>query len=202
MSYILDALNKSEKERARKQAPGLAALQGEQEQNSFTLKHFMLILLVLVVVNLAGLYWMFGDRLRVPEEPAIETATNIPERTAPETSELPAAEQQPAEAPELITPARRPVSNEPAPVSTDYRPLAIEDLPTAVQLRLPAIDVTTHIYASDAELRMIKIDEVARYEGDILNTDFRLLEITETGIVLEFEGYAYSIDVIEDWLDP
>lgn len=196
MSYILDALNKSEKERARKQAPGLAALQGDQEQNSFTLKHFLLILLVLVAVNLGGLYWMFGDRLIVEEKPIVEAR---PSEIMIEATKI---DVQSNEEPELITPARQPIPVESTPAPEDYDPVSIAELPPAVQLRLPDITVTTHIYASDSELRMVKIDDVARHEGDIMDTDFRLLEITETGIVLEFEGYAYTLDVIEGWLEP
>ena len=44
MSYILDALNKSEQERERKQTPGLKSLQGEPPPNRFQLRHFLYLL--------------------------------------------------------------------------------------------------------------------------------------------------------------
>ena len=211
MSYILDALNKSEQERARKRAPGLAALHGDKESNPFTLKHFLLILLGVVVVNLIGLYVLFGDRLTAPatHEPPVaieqKTAPVEPEKVETSRPAEPAAqatelsEFELAEDEELITPA--PVRTTNRSAIPDYDAVPIEDLPVNIQMRLPAIEVTTHIYASDSELRMVKIDDVPRYEGDILTTDFRLLEITETGIVLEFEGYAYLVNVIDDWLE-
>lgn len=208
MSYILDALNKSEKERARKQVPGLAALQGDEEPSSFSLKHFLVILLILIVVNLAGVYWMFGDRIQVTQEPAPaitpdapvagqETATietRVEKLTQDQLQQ--SAATQPLQT--LDTPPTNPTT---VSVAATYDAVAIEDLPPEIQLRLPSIEVTTHIYASDAELRMVMINNIPRYEGDILTTDFRLLEISETGIVLEFEGYAYTQDVIEGWLE-
>jgi len=197
MSYILDALNKSEQERARKRAPGLAALHGDKEPGAFTLKHFLFILLALVIVNLVGIYLLFGDRLATDAdtEPAVNAASPAP-------AEPVAATEPEPEAPTVITPPKNPVlSSATTPeVPGDYEAVDVEDLPLDIQMRLPGIEVTTHIYASDPELRMVKIDGVPRHEGDILTTDFRLLEITETGVVLEFEGYAYALDVIGDWL--
>ena len=193
MSYILDALNKSEQERARKRAPGLAALHVDKEPGSFTLKHFLLILLALVIVNLAGIYLLFGDRLATAPEiqarPEVETPGPVEVATPVEPV-----------APEIITPPKAPATTTPD-IARNYEAVAVEDLPLDIQMRLPAIEVTTHIYASDPELRMVKIDGIPRYEGDILATDFRLLKITETGVAMEFEGYAYSLDVIEDWLE-
>ncbi|MBL6690837.1 MAG: general secretion pathway protein GspB [Pseudomonadales bacterium] len=194
MSYILDALNKSEQERARKRAPGLAALHGDREPRNFTLKHFLLILLALVFVNLAGIYLLFGDRLAT----ATTTPTEI-EISTSRPSELVTPTTEPV-APAIITPPKASEAKTPD-IPDDYEAVAVGDLPLDIQMRLPVIEVTTHIYASDPELRMVKIDGVPRYEGDILTTDFRLLEITETGVAMEFEGYAYVLDVIEEWLE-
>ncbi len=188
MSYILDALNKSEQERARKRAPGLAALHGDQGRTSFRLKHFLIILLVLIGVNLVGLFAIFGDRLT----PADEQPTVSADEPEPEMTDLPPE----SESALLISPV--PSIAEPLAVS-DYDAVPLQELPSQLRARLPAIEITAHIYASDAELRMVKIDDVSRHEGDVLGADFRLLEITETGVVLEFEGQAYILDIVEDW---
>ena len=190
MSYILDALNKSEQERARKRAPGLAALHGDQGRTSFRLKHFLIILLVLIGVNLVGLFAIFGDRLTpADEQPTVSAVEPEPE---PEKTDLPPE----SESALLISPA--PSVAQPLAVS-DYDAVPLQELPSQLRARLPAIEITAHIYASDAELRMVKIDGVSRHEGDVLGVDFRLLEITETGVVLEFEGQAYILDIVEDW---
>ena len=186
MSYILDALNKSEQERARKRAPGLAALHGDQGRTSFRLKHFLIILLVLIGVNLVGLFAIFGDRLTPADEQPIVSAVE------PEKIDLPPE----SESALLISPV--PSVAQPLTVS-DYDAVPLQELPSQLRARLPAIEITAHIYASDAELRMVKIDGVSRHEGDVLGADFRLLEITETGVVLEFEGQAYILDIVEDW---
>ncbi|MBO6700796.1 MAG: general secretion pathway protein GspB [Pseudomonadales bacterium] len=211
MSYILDALNKSEQERAKKRAPGLTSLHGDKASNTFTLRHFLLILLGVVVVNLIGLYVLFENRLTAPvilDQPSVteqKTTPHEPETVeasrpaepianATEVTEIELAEDE-----ELITPPPARAKNRLA--IPDFDAVSLEDLPANIRVRLPAIEVTTHIYASDSELRMVNIDDVPRFEGDILTTDFRLLEITETGIVLEFEGYAYRVNVIDDWLE-
>ncbi len=202
MSYILDALNKSEQERARKHAPGLAALHGDQDRTPFTLKHFLLILLILITVNFIGLYLLFGDRLHSETESVVQTEPPVTNNV--ETQDPAEAQgKRLIEEPELITPSTAMAKSLRTQEEVEnYEVMQIDELPRATQMRLPAIDITTHIYGSDAELRMVRIDGEPRYEGDILATDFRLLEITETGIVLEFEGYAYAFDIIDTWLEP
>ena len=51
MSYILDALNKSEKERTRKRAPGVTSLQDDKPPTGYTAKHYIIALALLAAVN-------------------------------------------------------------------------------------------------------------------------------------------------------
>ena len=75
----------------------------------------------------------------------------------------------------------------------------INDLPDQVIRRLPEIEITTHIFASDSDLRMVNINGVSRKEGDLVTNSLLLVEITEDGVVMNFEGYAYAMNILEDW---
>ena len=65
--------------------------------------------------------------------------------------------------------------------------------------RLPEIQITTHIFASDTDLRMVNINGVSRREGDLVTNSLLLVEITEDGVVMNFEGYAYAMNILEGW---
>lgn len=192
MSYILDALNKSEQERERKQTPGLKSLQGEPPPNRFQLRHFLYLLALLAIFNSIGVFIYFGNNSQ-PE-------TGI----APQAKSPSADSLVPANAATVDTPmtsssltATQPAGF-PAPVTTG-KTVDINDLPDHVIRRLPEIQITTHIFASDTDLRMVNINGVSIREGDLVTNSLLLVEITEDGVVMNFEGYAYAINILEDW---
>ena len=177
MSYILDALNKSEKERLRKQIPDLVNQRNDGKATGLGWKHFLAAVGLLALVNLGAAYLLLGERLW-PEGESTEAQPTMP---------LP-AKASPA--------AGRPHEEAASPAA---EVIDVEDMPESLKAQLPAINVTAHIYAEDAELRMAKINGVVRHEGDSLGPDLRLRSVTETGIILEFRGRAYSVDVIGTW---
>jgi hypothetical protein len=192
MSYILDALNKSEKERERKQTPGLKSLQGEPPPNRFQLRHFLYLLGLLVIFNSIGVVIYFGNDSR----PGI----SIPLQAESPSADSPAA----ANVTTLETPmnssssiAAQPTGF-PAPIVRDNA-LDVNDLPDHVIRRLPKIQITAHIFASDPDLRMVNINGVSTREGDLVSDSLLLVEITEVGVVMDFDGYSYVMNIVEDW---
>jgi len=160
MSYILDALNKSERERTRKRTPGLSSL-NNREAPTPGVPGFLVIFFAVAALNAIGVYFFFGDRIQ-------EAESTVAEGTI---AELPKVEPPPE------TAAEEPVQS-PTP---------------------PELEITAHIYASDSELRMVKIDGVSRREGDEIGDNHQLIEITEIGVILEYSGTRYELDVVEDW---
>ena len=85
MSYILDALNKSENERTRKRSPDTSALEsGGNEKKSSGIKPGILIATVITIAGLNGaaIYYLFRDpghqRVNQPESATIEPGPTIP----------------------------------------------------------------------------------------------------------------------------
>lgn len=192
MSYILDALNKSEQERERKQTPGLKSLQGEPAPSRFQLRHFLYLLALLVIFNSIGVFIYFGND--APPEIGNTTKNIGPSADSPSA----------ANADMVVMPEAS--SNSAAAQPTDFTPSVttgytgtVNELPDHISRRLPEVLITAHIYASDPDLRMVNINGVSRSEGDLVSDSFQLVEITEVGVVMNFEGYAYVIDIVEDW---
>ncbi len=71
-------------------------------------------------------------------------------------------------------------------------------LPASARARFPTLDFSTHLYASDAQLRAVVMNGQRLQEGERYG-ELELEEITETGVVLRFEGYLVSVPVLDDW---
>lgn len=192
MSYILDALNKSEQERERKQTPGLKSLRGEPPPNRFQLRHFLYLLALLAIFNSIGVFIYFGNN----SAPETDIATQAKNPSADALVPASAAKVDTPLVPLTLIAAQP--AGFPAP-PTSGKTVDINDLPGHVMRRLPEIQITTHIFASDADLRMVNINGVSRKEGDLVTSSLRLVEITENGVVMNFEGYTYAKNIIEEW---
>ena len=192
MSYILDALNKSEQERERKQTPGLKSLRGEPSPNRFQLRHFLYLLALLAIFNSIGVFIYFGNN----SEPDSDIATQAKTPSADLLVPANAATVDTSMASSNLTAAKP--AGFPAPPAAG-KTVDINDLPSQVIRRLPEIQITTHIFASDSDLRMVNINGVSSKEGDLVTSSLQLVEITEDGVVMNFEGYAYAMNILEEW---
>ncbi len=198
MSYILDALNKSEKERARKNTPGLASVHDQPQPAGLKGWQIVLAVIGLVVVNALIMLFVFRERLPDQTSPAMTADTpSAAIETVVKTQTVIADVSTESEP--LINPG--PVgaaTGEPARIQR-RETITLAQLPEIVRQEMPELEVTSHLYSSDAEFRMAKINGEARYEGETLPTGHQLLEITETGLILDYNGWVYLVNIVEDW---
>jgi len=192
MSYILDALNKSEQERESKQTPGLKSLRGDPPPNRFQLRHFLYLLALLVVFNSIVIFFYLGNHsqpkvgIRPHEKTPLDVSLvtgNAARDETPLTSLIPSADQS-AGFPYQVTPDNT---------------VSVNGLPDQVIRQLPDIQITAHIFASDPALRMVNINGLSRRKGDFVSNNLMLVEITESGVVMDFEGDAYVMRIVENW---
>ena len=193
MSYILDALRKSERDR---QPTDLATLTPVQRSRSQKRSNRWLISLVLVLAgNMVLLvYLTFGrgalDNLVPASTSASASAsagslpTGSSERNATDTNVQ-----------QLDT----------SPIATD--PLGVEEAVTirpAVQTDemrqlLASLTFTSHVFADDPALRSVMIDGRFFREGDSPQQGVALVSITSTGVVLRYRGREIAYNVMEQW---
>ncbi len=180
MSYILDALNKSEQERRNRQTPGLDSRHSAPVTALQSRSIWLLLLVMLVVINGSFVYWLISE----PTES--KTATTIAEQ-----AQEPSVEQ-------VTTPADL-YKNPTPPTIRSILPVNIAQLPTSVQRQIPDIRFSSHIYADDPSLRMVNIDGRIFREGDIVADGISLVEISEDGVVLSYLHYTFEMSILRDW---
>lgn len=219
MSYILDALRKSQQARQ----PGTAPRSGAVHDVSLALPvngWWLALGIVLLLGILAAvlIFWR-GTVANLPEPlpaAAMEPAAVVPEPepTTPAAAEKPAspaevavkktasvgdlAEQAvipaPAPPPKKIV-AARPSKKPPAPavpLVMDDTPL-LQQMPESFRRALPPLALTIHVYSHDESQRILFINNREYRQGSQIEGDIRVESIVPDGAVLSFRGERFKL---------
>jgi general secretion pathway protein B len=221
MSYILDALNKSEQERRGQQTPDLQTVHRAPPPRSESKFPVFAAVGVLAAINIAGLaYWLLSEDQATPQTPPSAlvqppSAQTVPVQTprteAPVTipaetistgeTKTPAltvaepANTSNTEQGTLITPDT--IFSQPE-TKTESR-VRITELPINVQRQIPDLVFSSHLFSDEPSFRMVNINGKMRREGDMVDSDLRLVEISEEGVVLGYRHYVFEVSVLRDW---
>ena len=211
MSFILDALRKSDNERREQAAPALAAAPQAVAIQKKTI--WLPILAVVLTVNAI----VFGTIFLTRDEPTPGVETTLPP-TEPEVRSLskeilvdsatdePAntqAEKMPSPKSSITPAAAAPVSTTPvvAPKSAPASSKTIhEGLPSLGQLQAaglvstPNLRVDMHVYSGDATKRFVFINMMKYREGDRLPEGPVIEEITPEGVIMNQQGNRFRLD--------
>lgn len=214
MSYILDALKKSAEERRRAQAAASLPYGPPLPSESTGRKRrtgVMLIALCLCLCGLAGTawYWRYethpsagsAEKPFAPVEPATvqqaaptSTADVKAPTAAAAVADIPAPTRTgpPHPAP---TQQQTPSSSVAASAPTAIPPL-FDDLPADLKQAIPNVRFSGHVYSREPDLRMIMADQAIVREQDLITSDLRLTAITETGVLLNYRGTDFRIELL------
>lgn len=215
MSFILDALRKSESERQRQLGPALLNLPVSAARRGMPLWGWLVA--ALLCINVLILLWL-GLRspapapklavapapvLRAPPAPAASPAAPqinaaVPEPAA-QPAPLPAA--PPVVAPRLPQAASRAAedSGNPADLEPAVEPPAgainSQSIPSyaAVSDHVPALRLDLHVYAADRANRYALINMHKVHEGDTLPEGPRVQQITRDAVILNYQGEDFSL---------
>lgn len=213
MSYILDALKKSEQQRAGNQ-PAAAAVHVplSPAPARSALLPVGWSLMILVGLLLLGGWWLASPGVpaapmaeqpltqpAVPEPvtmaPApVMTTTRLPETLVP-VSVTPAAETAAPAASVMAEPQPAEPQAEPGVARVQTRRLP----PLESLRRIPALMINSHIYSPLADKRSVTINNRAWREGEPLAEGIVLQEITPQGIVLDVDGWPLPVNRQQGW---
>ena len=223
MSYILDALKKSEQERGRGSAPSVQTLHTIGPDSPASRTHYWPhILLFAVFVNLGALlYFIIADtRIDQPIASPMTLVTMEPKAVAA-TQALNAAVDtealvlapvdedviykqvtMPAVAQSVVQPTPQIIETT-APAAAynpaEARLLQRDELPESVQQHIPIMEFSAHVYSSNPMHRSIVINGRYMEEGDQFASDLTLSEITPKGAIFDFQGKLFHQNVVSAW---
>ncbi len=207
MSFILDALKKSENERQHN-APAEFATVPSSDGTSRA-PRWLWVLGALLAINVVVLLGLLLRPAPAPPvratAPATAPASVEPAATAPAESfaeRLDAArDRRPERVAEVSTtpPAAEPEPAAPTARSAPAAETSALFLPSLAELRadgtlnLPELHVDIHVYSDSASDRFVFINMVKYRENERLKEGPLLREITRDGVVLEHRGTSFSL---------
>jgi general secretion pathway protein B len=212
MSFILDALKKSESERQRQAGPAL--LEARIVRPSRRPPIWAITIGVLLLINFGVVAWLLS------RTGAAAPATGTPASVAPApTGEAPAAGTMPAVAPPALAaptapaaaaarvPDSSPTAESPDAVNpADLEPAVAPPAGAAPEaanagLRpyaelaatLPQLRLDLHVYAANPAERYAFINMHKVHEGDVTPEGVRVTQITREGVVLDYRGTEFLL---------
>jgi general secretion pathway protein B len=219
MSFILDALRKSEAERQRQDGPTLLEMRPSRPQRRLPL--WVIGLGILLLLNMAVLVWFL---LRAPAETArapavVQTApaTPAPRASTPPAASAPTIPNTAPPAPLLTPGSSAPASSAPpATASTSAAPASpraaapappkparpqlepsdsAADLPdyARVSAGMPPLRLDLHSYSDQPQQRYALINMHKVQEGDTLPEGARVLQILPDGVVMSYQGTKFVL---------
>ena len=199
MSYILDALRKSEEKRTKSGTqparPGFTFVKNSQptKKNKFAFGLILTSFMLLIAVILGAGWWWSQKEQTVsevnsttapPVKAVVETATEtpgpLPAASPPEPSPTASGSKSP---PQLLVPSVQPADEIPY----------LEDMSTEFQQKIPTLSFSGHVYSDEPGLRMIMINDAVAREGDPVGTELTLHEITADGVVMRFQETRFRV---------
>lgn len=203
MSYILDALKKSEKERQRGTVPDILANQETLLYEPKKRPLLLYFLLVAILFNTGLLVWLLSPWQSKKTRPIQLTDRQHSESRSPES---PSPDLSKINGPE-VNMAMKEESSKAAPqphVPTEQKGSATEaplpnkiynlnELPLSIQESLPTFTITVTLYSDDPASRMANINGQAMKEGQYLAAGLKLEEIIPDGVIFSYQNYRFRV---------
>ncbi|MFV2004397.1 MAG: general secretion pathway protein GspB [Gammaproteobacteria bacterium] len=220
MSYILDALKKSEQERGHGNIPGVQTVHTSSLNYHNKKVVWPYVLITAVLLNLAAIVYFYLDRdktfigntaisevnddvniqgIVVDKNNLNDSITKQIAITPPVIND-PTPQENTPHNPEIIV-SKEKMQAPPATTVTDNREDIIDfhDLPDSVKQQLPSIVVSAHVYSSNPLQRSIVINNNFLEEGEYVMDDLILQEITRNGAIFYYQGTRFRYGVVSGW---
>jgi general secretion pathway protein B len=217
MSFILDALKKSENDRQRATGPALFEVRVAQPRSRFPI--WAIAVGVLLVVNLGVVAWLVlrtDQPAAVAQAPVPTPAPSAPTPAAPPAPALAApasvtfnqrADEQtaPEEVPdegfvnEDYAPAEEPAVDDSGPAPSVQRG-SVAGLPTYEKAnsqaggRIPELRMDMHVFSPKPQDRFVFVNMRKLKEGETLPEGVRVETITNDGAILSWQGSKFTLE--------
>lgn len=211
MSYILEALKQSQRQRQNQSqnqnqaqetstSNSAATVTTSDDMDERAVRKANALWLLVACAAIAAM--VIGLRLAInqsaqpqviqqptsqPRQPTASssTATSMVQPSGSEHDTTKSAAPKPSQEPSVVNEA-----SSKAPQTTASR----QSIPKAVLARVPDLNITGHIFSTQASMRRVTINGQNWVAGEWLGDDVQLHSITATGITLELEG-RWRLDV-------
>ena len=207
MSYILDALKKSDQERKQGDVPNLQTvhLAVLPEQKSQWPMYTLILFLLMSLAFVIGILISEKNELSLMPENTNEqlpAATVQIEEKVVEEKKLVSAEPEAISKQEqaiISTLSTREEPSKPIRDSEVDEIAHLHELHDYQQQLIPEMSFAGHVYSSVASSRSVIINGRVMSEGESLMEGMTVEKITSNGVVFRFNELLFRVDVLQDW---
>ena len=198
MSFILEALKKSENKHRQKEGQNPPTIHEPIPYKKSKSRTWGIAILVFLLVNAALLLWFFvpWQQLSLPQQAELLS----PETAPVNPSSIQRKPATVSNAPSTVTPNQHretnsePVVNELLVPRNEKKVYSFEQLPTSIQRRIPPMQMSLHAYhRDDSSASMVQLNDRIMRAGDMVADRISLEQITADGVVLRYDGYRFLL---------
>ena len=212
MSYILDALKKSDQERKQGDVPNLQTVHVAvtPEQKSAWPMYALILFLLMSLAFVIGI--VISEKREVglvldgkQARPPIEYVQNEANETKAVIEEKKKASVEPEpvivkEKIAEIVPVLAGVNRSPSIKDSAINEIAyLHELDDYQQQLIPEMSFAGHVYSSVVTSRSVIINDRSMSEGESLMEGMVVEQITSNGVVFRFNDMLFRVDVLQDW---
>ena len=126
-----------------------------------------------------------------PGQPPLATPGKVVvEATQPKTA--------PAQPPTPIKTSPEASPREIKPVKPSNKVLSIKELSATIKGSLPELKMTVHSYNEQPQSRFVVINNNTIREGQPMNADLKVEQITPNGVILNYQGHRFVLGINEN----
>jgi general secretion pathway protein B len=181
MSYILDALKKSEKERSLGNVPTLGAT-GQDEEQQVPLRWFLLSIIGLAVAIALGGGWLLW--LSRTAQAPVSGVTAAPGSIS--------TVADPATQPVVVSP--NPEQYAGSAGESIAAPLPLFELDNSIRSRIPSIRINVLSYSENRSKRFVMIGQDIFKEGEEVSEGVMVEEIRNSDVIFRFENVRFLLE--------
>jgi len=206
MSFILDALKKSENKRRKRSAQLPRSIHEPVAYRMTRPRTWTLWVLLLLVVNAALMIWLVVPWLKSETETTgLSAAKNFATRQtmtarAGDIGVIPPEKESDAVVDDRAISASPPMEDDlprgvelPVP-RTEKRVFMLDQLPSSVRQQIPELHMPLHAYNRNRNgTSMVQLNNRIYREGDSIGNAMTLETITAEGAIIRFDGYRFLL---------
>ena len=202
MSFILDAIKKSEAERKKSQQTDIYSLQDQDIARPSVHTHrsrWLLLCFSLIILVLTGWYLWPPLLNHMSEFDAAhkDVSASVVAEDALDQKETFVS---------VVEIASTATSDELMPINSindslppNHQIKELWEQPVSFQNQLPTLDFAFHVYSEVVEQRTFIINDRRLTEGQMIARGLKLHTITESGVILFYQDRFFHVDVVTQW---
>lgn len=201
MSFILDALRKSENSRLRQDHPAVFAGRLTPARRVFPTWSLLLIALLVVNIGLVTFVLLRDGSVDAPVISSTDDATSVggPTSTRSPTSTMSPTSSVDPLAPMPLSagasPSTTPAGAMPAVSTPPVPPTSTRDDLLARGTALPETDLNMHVYDANPQSRFVLLNGQRLREGESSREGLLVERITPDGVVLRYGTHAFAVNL-------